>query len=162
MGLLSRSRRHEDSTPAAPVESALVRRYRYLLRTAPADALMALHAEALTRMEPVVRAMLLRTVGERLGADAAVSVDDVALLARLLTRAERRDPGCLLGGYDTLARDRLAGAVVACAAAAPHLEGYDGWDGAEPAAEPVVVTRPGQAASVRSSSSVPRMETSGS
>ncbi len=139
-----------------------MRRYRFLLRTASADALVALHVEALTRTEPVVRAMLLRTAGERLGADPALSVDDVALLARLLTRAERRDPGCLLRSCDSLALDRLAGAVLACPAAAPHLEGYDGWDGAEPAAEPGVVTRAGQAASVRSSSSVPRMETSGS
>ena len=46
----------------APTEDQVVRRYRYLLATGPADALQAAHVEALTPMPRSRRSIVLRAV----------------------------------------------------------------------------------------------------
>ena len=72
MGLLHRSRGHADDRAETPpthafgtdAEDPVVRQYRFLLRTAPSDALEAAHAEALPTLEPHTRAAVLAAVQE--------------------------------------------------------------------------------------------------
>lgn len=72
-----------------------VDRYRYLLRTAPPDAVEEVHAEAFAKLTPQQR----RLVFEELSQNAAVAdrpaSDDPRTLARSATRSELRQPGFL-------------------------------------------------------------------
>ena len=72
-----------------------VDRYRYLLRTAPPDAVEEVHAEAFAKLTPQQR----RLVFEELSQSAAVAdrpaSDDPRTLARSATRSELRQPGFL-------------------------------------------------------------------
>ena len=72
-----------------------VERYRYLLRTAPPEAIEQVHAEAFGKLSPEQR----RLVFDQLSADApqgdAPRGDDPASLAQAATRSELRQPGTL-------------------------------------------------------------------
>jgi hypothetical protein len=76
-----------------------IERYRYLLKTAPPEAIEQAHAEAFARLSPEQR----RSVLERLSADAPEyeqgarrsKADDPRSLAKMATRAEMRRPGTL-------------------------------------------------------------------
>ena len=75
-----------------------VQRYRYLLRTAPPEAIEQAHAEAFAQLTPEQRAQVLRELSQQvpLSERAAVpSQADPQSLARLATRAELRQPGIL-------------------------------------------------------------------
>jgi hypothetical protein len=80
-----------------------VERYRYLLRTAPPDAIEQVHEEAFAKLTPEQRQMVF----EELKAGAAPTdrpmYDDPRSLARAATRSELRQPGFLErtfgGGY---------------------------------------------------------------
>lgn len=109
-----------------------LREYRYLLRTAPADDLDALHVGALLVLDPAVRAIILRTAQDRLQTGRDLTVDDVHRLAHLLTVAEVRTPGVLVAGLVDIAHERLARAVLRQAVQTDLLEGYDTWDGMDP------------------------------
>lgn len=124
-------RRRVEEPP--PVEPEHLRAYRYLLRTAPPEALGRLHRDALRALDPAVRGIVLRTVQERLLTGRELTVDDVRQLARLVTAGEVRTPGILLSGLGEVAHERLARAVLRRAGETDLLEGYDAWDGAEPA-----------------------------
>jgi hypothetical protein len=115
-----------------PVEPPHLRAYRYLLRTAPPERLDKLHRDALRSLDPAVRAIVLRTVRERLLSGRDVTVDDVRQLARLITAGEVRTPGILLSALGDVAHERLARAVLRQAEETDLLDGYDAWDGAEP------------------------------
>jgi hypothetical protein len=117
----------------APVEQPHLRAYRYLLRTTPPEVLDRLHRDALRGLDPAVRGIILRTVQERLLSGRDVTVDDIRQLARLVTAGEVRTPGILLSAYGDVAHERLARAVLRRAAETDLLDGYDDWDGAEPA-----------------------------
>lgn len=90
--------------PQSADERALAQ-YRYMLQTAPPQAIEQAHAEAFAKLSPEQRAMLLQQLtaempeAERAGAVAVK--DDPRSLARLATRAEVRQPGSMertLGG----------------------------------------------------------------
>ena len=76
-----------------------IERYRYLLKTAPPEAIEQAHEEAFAQLSPEQR----RSVLERLSADApeyeqgarTSKADDPRSLARMATRAEMRRPGTL-------------------------------------------------------------------
>src|SRR5262245_55411640 len=76
-----------------------IERYRYLLKTAPPEAIEPAHAEAFAQLSPEQR----RSVLERLSADAPEyeqgprrsNADDPRSLAKMATRAEMRRPGTL-------------------------------------------------------------------
>jgi len=76
-----------------------IERYRYMLKTAPPEAIEQAHAEAFAKLTPEQR----RTVGEQLSSDvpeaerSAVMQDGAGprSLARLATRAEMRNPGTM-------------------------------------------------------------------
>lgn len=85
-------------------EQAL-RRYRYMLRTAPPETIEQAHEEAFAKLTPTQRAQVLRELaaltpeGER--ASLTRGRDDPKSLARMATRAEMRQPGAMesaLGG----------------------------------------------------------------
>src|SRR6476469_6162157 len=111
----------------APVERHELRQYRYLLRTAPPEAL-----DALLVLDPAVRAIILRTAQERLQTGRDLTVDDIHRLARLMTVAEIRTPGVLVSGLVDIAHERLARAVLRQATQTDLLDGYDTWDGVDP------------------------------
>jgi hypothetical protein len=94
---------HEHGAPGVASDEQALARYRYLLRTAPPEAIEQAHAEAFAQLTPEQRARALRELSqemppsERAGATHA----DPQTLARLATRAELRQPGTLeraLGG----------------------------------------------------------------
>jgi hypothetical protein len=91
MGWFSRS----QPEASLPDEQAIAR-YKYMLRTAPPEALEQAHEEAFARLTPEQRRALL----EELAAEAPPeermrAKDDPQSLARLATRTEIRRPGAL-------------------------------------------------------------------
>jgi len=107
----------QNATPPAPSgqgrteadsgedERALAR-YRYLLRTAPPEALEQVHAEAFARLTPDQRAQVLTELSRDLPPGERPAGDDPQSLARTATRAELRQPGYLA---QTFSRSRFGG-----------------------------------------------------
>lgn len=123
---------------ASADEQALAR-YRYLLRTAPPEALEQAHAEAFAQLTPAQRAQALRELSQELPPaerGAAASNDpDPRALARMATRAELRRPGTLersfggmsLGGmFAGSLLGSIAGTVIGSAIAHQFMNGFDG------------------------------------
>lgn len=131
MGLKPVRRRSQVPLPEEP-EDQTVRQYRYLLRTAPLDALEAAHVEALSAIEPLHRETVLRTVQAELVAGAHLHPHDVAPLAHLMTLGERRSPGVLTGSLPEPALAALAQALITSEPAFGLFSGYASWDGVDP------------------------------
>jgi hypothetical protein len=93
-------------SPIPDNDAQAIERYRYMLRTAPPEALEQAHAEAFSKLSPEQRRQVLGQLTEEApaaerAAVAATAVDDPQALARVATRAEVRNPGTLertLGG----------------------------------------------------------------
>jgi hypothetical protein len=78
-------------------EQAL-QRYRYLLRTAPPEAIEQAHAEAFAQLTPEQRAQVLRELSQQAPPSERAAIPaqpDPQSLARMATRAELRQPGTL-------------------------------------------------------------------
>lgn len=112
-----------------------MRQYRFLLRTAPVDALEHAHAEALGAMQRPVRAAVLTGVHRGLVAGLRLDPDDTRRIAHLLVSGERRHPGDFLRACPLDALRLLAEGVLAAEASFGLFGGYAAWDGTEPAAE---------------------------
>lgn len=112
-----------------------MRQYRFLLRTAPLDALEAAHVEALAPMWRSRRSVVLRAVREGLLAGARLDPDDVGPMAHLIALGERRRPGDFLRACPRAVLTPLAGAVILSEAMFGRFGGYAAWDGHEPAPE---------------------------
>jgi hypothetical protein len=116
MGLLDRLRSYlnDDASgsrggaagyrPAAPGRPAggarsedeiAVDRYRYLLRTAPPDAVEEVHAEAFAKLTPQQRRLVFEELSQNAAASDRPASDDPRTLARSATRSELRQPGFL-------------------------------------------------------------------
>ncbi|MEL7977721.1 hypothetical protein AAG589_17785 [Isoptericola sp. F-RaC21] len=99
-------------------DDVAVERYRYLLRTAPPDAVEQAHAEAFARLTPEQRRRVLDELGSGLPPAERATSDDPQSLARMATRAEMRNPGTLeqsfrgQGGYGAGARGPGFGSMV--------------------------------------------------
>lgn len=130
MTLLRKSRQSREGNGAN--EDPVVRQYRFLVRTAPLDALEAVNVEALTALDGAGRSTVLTTVQEQLVAGLRLQPDNVPAIARLVTLGERRSPGALLRHCPAGALRRLADAALASEAAFGLLTGYADWDGADP------------------------------
>ncbi|QRK06721.1 hypothetical protein JQX13_42720 [Archangium violaceum] len=151
MGLLDRilgggSRSMQPNRGGGAVPSAdeqALARYRYLLRTAPPEAIEQAHAEAFAQLTPAQRARALRELSEDLPPAerrAAASNDpEPRALARMATRAEMRRPGTLersfggmsLGGmFAGSLLGSIAGTVIGSAIAHQFLSDFDGgsWE----------------------------------
>jgi hypothetical protein len=72
-----------------------VERYRYLLRTAPPEAIEEAHAEAFSRLTPDQRRMVLEQLSAQVPPTERTDSEDPRSLARMATRAEMRQPGTL-------------------------------------------------------------------
>jgi len=141
MGLLDRllGRRAPQPADARPLTGPeAIDRWRYLLRTAPAEALGVGHVEGLAALSAEASAPMLHGLRRALSAlepgTVVPSAPDV--LIRAAVRAERTAPGFLertlaagARGQETLGA--LAGAVVATGTLAPFLRGYDAELGAD-------------------------------
>lgn len=115
--------------PLTPEEA--LARWRYLVGTAPPEAVSEAHGRALEGLGEVPRAEVLQRLRSGLSAlePGAVVPVDPAVLIRAAARAERRAPGFLERALAADARGRqglagLAAAVVAIPAIAPFLRGY--------------------------------------
>lgn len=86
-------------------DEVAVERYKYLLRTAPPDAVEQAHAEAFAQLTPEQRRQVLTQLSNDLPPSERATSDDPRSLARMATRAELRRPGTLVqnfgggGGY---------------------------------------------------------------
>lgn len=117
MGLLDRLLGREKTTPTSPhdhesgtrpvampateeslADAGAIDRYRYMVKTAPPDAVEQAHAEAFARLTAEQRRRVLAELAnaappeERAAADAT-SPDDARAMGRLATRTELRQPG---------------------------------------------------------------------
>jgi hypothetical protein len=115
-------------------EDVVVRQYRFLLRTAPADALEMAHVEALAQLGWRERGHVLAAVQDGLVAGMRLDRDRVRALAHLVTLGERRAPGAFLGAVDPVTLRRLADLVVVAEASFGLFGGYAAWDGTDPVA----------------------------
>ncbi len=101
MGLFDRLRGDAPPAPAATPsdDEQAIARYRYMLRTAPPEAIEQAHAEAFARLAPEQRRKVLEQLhdaapeAERKAVEPVLS--DSQALARYATRAEIRQPGTL-------------------------------------------------------------------
>lgn len=85
-----------------PDEIAL-ERYRYLLRTAPPDAIEAAHAEAFAALSPEQRRKVLDGLAREIPESelhGAQGAEDPQALARLATRAEMAKPGTIERAFE--------------------------------------------------------------
>jgi hypothetical protein len=131
MGLKPVHRRSPAAPQDAP-EDQTVRQYRYLLRTAPGDALEAAHVDALSAIGPALRETVLRTVQTELVAGAHLHADNVVPLAHLVTLGERRRPGVIAATLPQPALSALAREVIHSEPAFGLFGGYAAWDGLDP------------------------------
>jgi hypothetical protein len=84
------------SPPEAPGEltdEQALERYRYLVRTAPPDAIERAHEEAFAKLTPEQRRMALRDLSAAVPEHERTGGDDPRSLARMATRAETSRPG---------------------------------------------------------------------
>lgn len=81
---------------AAPsADDQALARYRYLLRTAPPEAIEQVHAEAFAALTPTQRQQVLNELSEQLPVPERPANSDPQVMARAATRAEYMHPGFL-------------------------------------------------------------------
>ncbi len=103
----------------SPQDAQAIARYRYLVRTAPPEAIELAHAQAFARLSPEQRQLLLQQIAAELPpherALAGPANAGPQGLARLITRAEVRQPGTierLLGGRSAPGLGTVLGATL--------------------------------------------------
>ena len=134
-----------NDTDRAP-EDQIVRQYRFLLRTAPLDALQAAHHEALDRLTEAARDQVLTAVQNGLVAGQRLGPGDTAAMARLVSIGERRNPRGFLDACEPTSLRSLALAVNQSEAIFGHFAGYAAWDGVDPDPADAGVDRGGNGA----------------
>jgi hypothetical protein len=120
-GSESPPRQHESApSQAAPGEltdEQALERYRYLVRTAPPDAIEQAHEEAFARLTPEQRRLALRDLSAAVPEHERTGGDDPRSLARMATRAETNRPGTVERAFGGGA-GMLGGTLLASFAAA--------------------------------------------
>jgi hypothetical protein len=79
--------------PGELTDEETLERYRYLVRTAPPDAIEQAHEEAFARLTPEQRRLALRDLSAAVPEHERTGGDDPRSLARMATRAETNRPG---------------------------------------------------------------------
>jgi hypothetical protein len=106
-------------SPAAPGEltdEQALERYRYLVRTAPPEAIEQAHEEAFAKLTPEQRRMALRDLSAAVPEHERIGGDDPRSLARMATRAETNRPGTVeraFGGGGGMLGGTLLGSFAA-------------------------------------------------
>lgn len=104
-----------------------IARYRYLIRTAPPEAIEQAHAEAFANLTPEQRRQVLEELSKDLPLHERVARDDPQSLARMATRAELRQPGVverifvptpMMGGYGMMGGGLFGGGFMSSLAGA--------------------------------------------
>jgi hypothetical protein len=144
MGILDRlfgqerpsSPKDVQRTPEASPHDQALERYRYLVRTAPPEAIEQAHREAFEKLTPEQRQQVLRELSAAAPPDERVADParaDPQTLARMATRAEVRQPGTVertlggpgLGGmFASSLLGSVVGSVVGSAIAHQLLGGF--------------------------------------
>ena len=83
------------AVPARDADEIAVERYRYLLRTAPPEAIERAHQEAFEKLTPEQRQMVFRELSDSAPAGEQPRGESAAALAQAATRSELRQPGTL-------------------------------------------------------------------
>ena len=134
MGFLDRllGRSEPAASPAPPAapetltDEQTLERYRYLVRTAPPDAIEQAHEQAFAALTPEQRRQALQDLSAEVPEEERATDDDPRSLARMATRAEVSRPGTVerafggggvLGGAGGLLLTSFAGAFVGTAIA---------------------------------------------
>jgi hypothetical protein len=145
MGFLDRllGRSEPAASPAPPAapetltDEQALERYRYLVRTAPPDAIEQAHEQAFAALTPEQRRQALQDLSAEVPEEERATDDDPRSLARMATRAEVSRPGTVerafggggvLGGAGGLLLTSFAGAFVGTAIA-QSLWGDSGGEG---------------------------------
>lgn len=131
-----RKRRRERDDGGGGQENPKVRQYRYLLRTAPVDALEAAHADGLSRLTSPQRDAVLLVVQQALLVGNRLRSDDVSAVGHLITSGERRNPRSFIRACESTLLQDLAHGVITSEAVSGLCGGYGDWDGADPQPEP--------------------------
>ena len=103
MGLFDRAfgddRAQQTPPPARPdsrtPDEIAVERYRYLLKTAPPEAIERVHAEVFAKLSDEQRALIYTELSQNAPAGEQPRGKDAASLAQAATRSELRQPGTL-------------------------------------------------------------------
>ena len=103
MGLFDRlfgNEQDQNTAPRPPQrertdDEIAVERYRYLLRTAPPEAIEQVHAEAFAKLTDEQRALIFTELSQNAPAGEAPRGQDAQSLAQAATRSELRQPGTL-------------------------------------------------------------------
>lgn len=115
------------TAPEVLTDEQALERYRYLVRTAPPDAIEQAHEQAFAALTPEQRRQALHDLSAEVPAEERATDDDPRSLARMATRAEVSRPGTVerafgggggvLGGAGGLLLTSFAGAFVGTAIA---------------------------------------------
>ena len=101
--------------PAGDADAQAIARYRYLLRTAPPEAIEQAHAEAFAQLTPDQRRLLLQQLAAEMPdaeRNAALRAgEEPAALARVATRAELREPGTMERAWNRMSAGPAAPGV---------------------------------------------------
>jgi hypothetical protein len=131
MGLFRRREiGHSADQPA--LEGEDVRRYRFILRTAPSDVQQRVNEEALHGLHPDDRRAILAVLQRHAAVGDRANPDDLPALARAITKSEDREPGVLLRNAAPELVRSLAGGAISSSASSGLDAGYAEWDGADP------------------------------
>ena len=118
--LTSQEPQRTAARPAPNADEQALDRYRYLLRTAPPEAIEQAHAEAFAQLTPEQRRQVLTELGRDLAPGEQSASEDPREMARMATRAELRQPGtmerALGGGRGMGMGGLLAGSLLASVA----------------------------------------------
>lgn len=87
---LQRVTPHDGRTPS---DQQAIERYRYLVRTAPPQAIEQAHEQAFAQLTPEQRRVALQQLSKTVPAHERSDQDDPNSLARMATRAELQQPG---------------------------------------------------------------------
>ncbi len=153
MGFLDRllGRSAEPESPARPspapssqapeelTDEQALERYRYLVRTAPPEAIEQAHEEAFAKLTPEQRRLALRDLSAAVPEHERTGGDDPRSLARMATRAEVNQPGTverafgggrgMVGGMGGSLLGTFAAAFVGTAIAQSLFSDYGGEEG---------------------------------
>jgi hypothetical protein len=116
-------------------EEADVRKYRFILRTAPPDVQERVNQEALAALDGADRGAILAVLQRHAAVGERADPDNVPAMARLVRSSEARAAGVLLRNADPELMRRLARRALASPSASGLLAGYERWDGADPELE---------------------------
>ncbi len=109
------------------VDEQAIARYRYLIRTAPPEAIEQAHAEAFAKLTPEQRRKVLQELSQELPPHERIERDDPQSLARMATHAELRQPGVverifmpmpMMGGYGMMGGGFFGGGFMSSLAGA--------------------------------------------